>query len=176
MDFKLKDKVGSGILLLLMILISQSRILDMLFDTVLGRVLLIGLIIAISYMNKTMGVVGVFLIIIAISNARMFEGFETKHADKHENKHEDKHEDKHADKHADKEKVKDKDTEKIKVTTGKKDEPTKAIEGFDILGKERSIQQGKNSNTIQVNKSGGETSSLFMPFEDWTLMKSFTAF
>lgn len=164
MDFKLKDKVGSGILLLLMILISQSRILDMLFDTVLGRVLLIGLIIAISYMNKTMGVVGVFLIIIAISNARMFEGFETKHTDKH------------TDKHADKEKVKDKDTEKIKVTTGKKDEPTKAIEGFDILGKERSIQQGKNSNTIPVNKSGGETSSSFMPFEDWTLMKSFTAF
>ena len=160
MDFKLKDKVGSGILLLLMILISQSRILDMLFDTVLGRVLLIGLIIAISYMNKTMGVVGVFLIIIAISNARMFEGFETKHADKHE----------------DKEKVKDKDTEKIKVAAGKKDEPTKAIEGFDILGKERSIQQGKNSNTIPVNKSGGETSSSFMPFEDWTLMKSFTAF
>jgi hypothetical protein len=168
MDFKLKDKVGSGVLLLLMILISQSRILDMLFDTVLGRVLLIGLIIAISYMNKTMGVVGVFLIIIAISNARMFEGFETKHADKHE--------DKHADKHEDKEKVKDKDTEKIKVAAGKKDEPTKAIEGFDILGKERSIQQGKNSNTIPVNKSGGETSSSFMPFEDWTLMKSFTAF
>ena len=172
MDFKLKDKVGSGILLLLMILISQSRILDMLFDTVLGRVLLIGLIIAISYMNKTMGVVGVFLIIIAISNARMFEGFETKHTDKHP----DKHPDKHADKHEDKEKVKDKETEKIKVATGKKDEPTKAIEGFDILGKERSIQQGKNSNTIPVNKSGGETSASFMPFEDWTLMKSFTAF
>ena len=46
MDFKIigKDKVGGAVLLLLIVLISQARILDTLFDTLLGRAVLIGFI------------------------------------------------------------------------------------------------------------------------------------
>jgi hypothetical protein len=186
MDFKIigKDKVGGAVLLLLIVLISQARILDTLFDTLLGRAVLIGFILTISYMNKILGVVSVLLIIIAFSNSGLMEGLEGMPDVK-----------KTPDSKTEIEKNKIKSTKPKPVTnattnstthdtthtttTSKKDDDInkesapKATEGFDILGKERSIQQGKNSNSIQTNK---DESGTFMPFEDWSSMDSYSIF
>ena len=48
----------------------------MLFNTALGRLLLVALIIATSYTNKILGVVSVLLIIIAFSTSGIMEGME----------------------------------------------------------------------------------------------------
>ena len=167
MDFKIigKDKVGGAVLLLLIVLISQARVLDTLFDTLLGRAVLIGFILTISYTNKILGVVSVLLIIIAFSNSGLMEGLESMSDSK-----------KIPDSKIEKNKIK---ATKPNTTSSKKDDDTKkesapkATEGFDLLGKERSIQQGKNSNSIQTNK--GE-SGTFTPFEDWSSMDAYSIF
>jgi hypothetical protein len=178
MDFKIigKDKVGGAVLLLLIVLISQARVLDTLFDTLLGRAVLIGFILTISYTNKIMGVVSVLLIIIAFSNSGLMEGLEVMPDSK-----------KTPDTKTEIEKNKIKSTKPKPVTNAttsskKDDDINKGLvpkvtpnvtEGFDLLGKERSIQQGKNSNSIQTNK--GE-SGTFMPFEDWSSMDAYSIF
>ena len=173
MDFKIigKDKVGGAILLLLTVLISQARILDTLFDTLLGRAVLIGFILTISYTNKILGVISVLFVIIAFSNSGLMEGLEVMTDPK-----------KTPDSKIEKNKIKatkpnttaanttSANTTSANTTSSKKD---KAVEGFDILGKERSIQQGKNSNSIQTTK--GE-SGTFTPFEDWSSMDSYSIF
>lgn len=177
MDFKIigKDKVGGAVLLLLIVLISQARVLDTLFDTLLGRAVLIGFILTISYTNKIMGVVSVLLIIIAFSNSGLMEGLDVMPDSK-----------KTPDtkKEIEKNKIKSTNPKPVtssNTTSSKKDDDTKkesapvtkATEGFDLLGKERSIQQGKNSNSIQTNK---DESGTFMPFEDWSSMDSYSVF
>ena len=172
MDFKIigKDKVGGAVLLLLIVLISQARILDTLFDTLLGRAVLIGFILTISYTNKIMGVVSVLLIIIAFSNSGLMEGLSGMPDSKIEiEKTEiEKNE-------IEKNKIKAKPVTNANVTNAntslKKDD--KVTEGFDILGKERSIQQGKSSNSIQTNKVESGT---FTPFEDWSSMDAYSIF
>lgn len=173
MDFKIigKDKVGGAVLLLLIVLISQARVLDTLFDTLLGRAVLIGFILTISYTNKIMGVVSVLLIIIAFSNSGLMEGLEVMPDSK-----------KTPDtkKEIEKNKIKSTNPKPVtssNTTSSKKDDDAKkddkVTEGFDLLGKERSIQQGKNSNSIQTNK---DESGTFMPFEDWSSMDSYSVF
>lgn len=177
MDLKIigKDKVGGAVLLLLIVLISQARVLDTLFNTLLGRAVLIGFILTISYTNKIMGVVSVLLIIIAFSNSGLMEGLEGMNDVK-----------KTPDTKKEFEKNKIKATNPKSVTTDanpvanskkendiNKEPVTKAIEGFDLLGRERSIQQGKNSNSIQTNK---DESGSFMPFEDWSSMDFYSIF
>ena len=167
MDFKIigKDKVGCAVLLLLIVLISQARILDTLFDTLLGRAVLIGFILTISYTNKILGVVSVLLIIIAFSNSGLMEGLEVMPDSK-----------KTDDSKIEKNKIKASKPKPVSssTTSSKKEESVaKPIEGFDILGKERSIQQGKSSNSIQTNK---DESGTFTPFEDWSSMDAYSIF
>lgn len=172
MDFKIigKDKVGGAVLLLLIVLISQARVLDTLFDTLLGRAVLIGFILTISYTNKIMGVVSVLLIIIAFSNSGLMEGLAGMPDVK-------KTPDSKTEIEKNKIKAKPVTTANATIvktnanTSLKKDD--KVTEGFDLLGKERSIQQGKNSNSIQTNK---DESGTFMPFEDWSSMDSYSIF
>ena len=177
MDFKIigKDKVGGAVLLLLIVLISQARILDTLFDTLLGRAVLIGFILTISYTNKIMGVVSVLLIIIAFSNSGLMEGLSGMPDSKIEIE---KTEIEKTE--IEKNKIKAKPVTNANVTNAnvtnantslKKDD--KVTEGFDILGKERSIQQGKSSNSIQTNKVESGT---FTPFEDWSSMDAYSIF
>ena len=80
MDFKLVDKKNMGVvaLLLLVIILSQSRFFNFLIDTALGRAFLIAFIIFISCCHKIMGIVGVLLIIIMFnkSGIGILEGFD----------------------------------------------------------------------------------------------------
>jgi hypothetical protein len=79
MEFKMLSKNNIGIIstLILVILLSQSRVFDFLIDTALGRMILILFILGISHMQKILGVVAVLFIIIMInqSEIRIFEGF-----------------------------------------------------------------------------------------------------
>jgi len=80
MNFKLVDKknMGGVALLLLVIILSQSRFFNFLIDTALGRAFLIAFIIFISCCHKIMGVVGVLLIIIMFNGSKfgILEGFD----------------------------------------------------------------------------------------------------
>ena len=79
MNFKLisKNNVGVVSVLLLVILLSQSKIFNFLIDTALGRTLLIGFILFISYNNQILGIVSVLFMIIMFNNFNFgyMEGF-----------------------------------------------------------------------------------------------------
>ena len=79
MDFKLVSKNNMGVIatLILVILLSQTRVFDFLIDTALGRAFLILFIIGISYTNKILGVVAVLFIIIMLNQSDIgyIEGF-----------------------------------------------------------------------------------------------------
>ncbi len=79
MVFKLISKNNIGIIatLILVILLSQSRVFDLLIDTTLGRAILILFILGISYTNQILGVVAVLFIVIIFnqSNIGYLEGF-----------------------------------------------------------------------------------------------------
>jgi len=79
MDFKLvsKNNMGAVATLILVIMLSQSRMFDFLMDTTLGRALLILFILGISYINKIFGVVAILFIIIMFNQSDMgfMEGF-----------------------------------------------------------------------------------------------------
>jgi hypothetical protein len=73
MDFNLISKNNIGIIgtLLLAIFLSQHRTMDFMFRTALGRLTLIVLILAMSYTNKILGVVGVLFVVIIFSSSDM---------------------------------------------------------------------------------------------------------
>ena len=73
MDYNLvsKNNIGVAGALILAIFLSQSRTMDFLFRTVLGRFTLIVLILAMSYTNKILGVVGVLFVIIMCSSSNI---------------------------------------------------------------------------------------------------------
>lgn len=79
MNFNLvsKNNIGVATTLLLVVLLSQSKIFNFLLDNALGRTILIALILIISYINKILGVVSVLFIIIIFnqSDIAYLEGF-----------------------------------------------------------------------------------------------------
>ena len=81
MDFKLVDKknMGGASLLLLIIILCQSRFFNFLIDTALGRAILITFIIFICCCHKIMGVIAVLLIIIMFNRSQIgiLEGFDS---------------------------------------------------------------------------------------------------
>ena len=77
MDFKLvsKNNVGTVVLLLLVIALSQAKAFNFLIDSALGRVFLIIFILCLSYCHKILGVVGVLFVIIMFNSNMYYEGF-----------------------------------------------------------------------------------------------------
>ena len=80
MDFKLisKNNVGSAVLLLLVIALSQSKAFNFLIDSALGRFFLIIFVLCLSYCHKILGVVGVLFIVIMFNSNMYYEGFGNK--------------------------------------------------------------------------------------------------
>ena len=77
MDFKLisKNNIGTVVLLLLVIALSQARAFNFLIDSALGRIFLIVFILCLSHCNKILGVVGVLFIVIMFNTNMYYEGF-----------------------------------------------------------------------------------------------------
>jgi uncharacterized membrane protein len=71
------NNIVAALGLLAIIILGQSTVFDWLIDTIPGRIVMIGLILGISYMNNTLGVVAVLLIIIMFNQSEiaLFEGF-----------------------------------------------------------------------------------------------------
>jgi hypothetical protein len=164
MGFKLFSKNNFGVVafLLLAILLSQSRLLDLLFETILGRSVLVLFILLIAYTNKIMGVVAVLFIIIAFNNSytSMTEGFTdvSGNVDVSGNTV--------TGKSGNVATISKGDTtvtnasgqtatagsgqiaKQVKSTLKAK---ATGAEGFDLIGTENNIKRGKQSNTIPVN-------------------------
>ena len=60
--------IGIASMLCFVVLVSHSRILDFLFETFLGRILLISMILFISYTHYILGIVSVLIMIIMFNN------------------------------------------------------------------------------------------------------------
>jgi len=86
MNFKLvsKNNMGVVIILVLVILLSQSKFFNFLTESSLGRVVLLSFVILIAYTNKILGLLAVLCIVIAfnvddmdvIKSYNYYEGFD----------------------------------------------------------------------------------------------------
>ena len=183
-----KNNVGAAVLLLFVTIISQSRIFDVLIDTALGRILLIAFILFLSYSNKILGVIGVLFIIIMFNSTSfgMMEGF-TKGTNA-DGSHaatataDGSHAAAAADADAaaavaansnNGELAKDKLKQIGSIVN--KNKTATAAEGFDVLGTERTMQKGKQSNSIPVNSFMRDSESA-LPFENSKFTDIFSAF
>jgi hypothetical protein len=72
-----KNSIGIFFTLLLVILLSESRLFKIFTDTYLGRIILISILLFVSYLNKIVGTVCVFIIVIMLSIMKpTYEGFD----------------------------------------------------------------------------------------------------
>ena len=203
MEFKLvsKNNIGTVVLLLLVIALSQARAFNFLIDSALGRFFLIIFILCLSHCNKILGVVGVLFIVIMFNVNMYSEGFETANG-----KTITKPTDTSVDStevdiikvdatKVDTAKLKENakkqlsetktnlDTAKASVdaakanmnTTTDTSTTTTAAEGFDILGIENNIKRGKQSNSIPVNNFMRDADSV-SPYEGSSFLGSFSPF
>jgi hypothetical protein len=161
MGFKVisKNNMGAVATLVLVILLSQSRFLNFLIETALGRAVLIMFILGISYTNKILGVVAVLFIIIMVSNSNMpifMEGFTDDSKEKVTASEKDKMKKEDGNK-----KKSDAAKEKAVVAKQKADaakekasaDTSKVVggrEGFNIVDREGTMLRGKRSNEVPV--------------------------
>lgn len=161
MDFKLVSKNNMGVVatLVLVILLSQSKLLNFLIETALGRAVLILFILGISYTNKILGVVAVLFVIIMVSNSNMaifMEGFTDDSKEKVSENDKDSEKDKmpvNEDKvvKMDKLKAADKvETVNKEKTVSENNKPIGGREGFNIIDREGTMLRGKRSNEVPV--------------------------
>ena len=135
-----KNKYGIVATLFLVILLSQSRVLDFLFITALGRAILILLILGISYNSKFLGTIAVLFIIIMFNNSNIgiLEGYSLNSMTSQNERN------------------------KTNLSLPETSVPTKITnsipiketyigrEGFNIIDRENTILRGKNSNQIPI--------------------------
>lgn len=143
------NNIGGAILLVFILLLSQSRVLDLFINSALGRIALIVFLLTISYMNKTLGVISVLSFILIASNSGWFvlEGLENKEKEKKESSST-------PNLSRSIEDIKNELAAAVAANAAKEpdSEPAVATEGFDLIGTERELQNGKRSSSIGVNK------------------------
>jgi len=118
-----KNNMGAIATIILIILLSQNSFFNFLIDTALGRVFLVAFILAISCINKILGVILVLFIMIMFNQSSIgyMEGYTSM-------------------------------TPTSDASTIKKDEKPKSNgkEGFNMIDRESTIQKGKRSNEVPV--------------------------
>jgi len=195
MDLKLisKNNVGTVVLFLLVIALSQAKAFNFLIDSALGRFFLIICIVGLSYSHKILGVVGVLFVIIMFNSNMYYEGFgnnsksssssSTSSTDASANSTD-----------ASSNSTTQIDTEQIKAmikqqiadasnnntssdssSSNSSSKNSKASEGFDVLGMENSIKRGKQSNSIPVNSFMRDSDSI-SPYEGSSILGNFSPF
>jgi len=168
-----KNNIGGAVALLFVILLSQSKIFNILIDTVLGRIVLIAFLLIISYLNKILGVVVVLIIVIMFnhSNIGYMEGFTSDASNNAASKIKT---DASNNKTSSSTDASNNSTPPSPPTSSTPPTST-ATEGFDIIGKESNIKRGKQSNSIPVNDFMRESTSV-APYEGSSNLESFSAF
>ena len=123
MNFNLgsKNNMGAIATIILIILLSQNSFFNFLIDTALGRVFLVAFILAISCINKILGVILVLFIMIMFNQSSIgyMEGYTGM-------------------------------TPTNVETVKKEKKPDDAKEGFNMIDRESTIQKGKRSNEVPV--------------------------
>jgi hypothetical protein len=181
MNFNLvsKNNIGVVVALLLVILLSVSKVFNFLLDTTLGRSVLVLFVLILAYVNKILGIVSVLFIVILFNQSDFgyLEGFTdasgnstTPNANQQANM---------AAREAERKKIR----QNVKADMAAKTEtpattttpattpalPTPAAvsmpikggaEGFDIIGTENYIKRGKQSNKILVSDHMRESSNV----------------
>jgi hypothetical protein len=213
MNFKIinKNNVGIALVLLLAVLLSQTKFLNFMINTALGRGLFIVILLFVSYINKILGVVCVLLFIIMANNsdAIYLEGVTTM---SNANKKQDVDNNiKSSIVHGVEPATTTPATTTPATTTpatttpasmtpasttpapvsspttnifGNTTNPAQQVaqaaqqaaqEGFDIIGKERTLQRGKNSNSIPVNDFMKDSDNV-SPYESAPFSESFGSY
>ena len=152
MNFNLgsKNNMGAIATIILIILLSQSRFFNFLIDTALGRVFLLAFILAITCMNKILGVIIVLFIMIMFNQSTIgyMEGFT---ADQ-------------------------KDMSKASIVTDKKEtNKDKGREGFNTVDREGTILKGKRSNEIPVNSKSRSQSDDVEPTDKAVFKETYSS-
>ena len=159
-------------MLLLVLLLSQSRIFDFLFETSLGRTILIIFILVISYTNKILGIVSVLFIIIMFnqSNISYMEGFTDACGNEITLST--------ISSNIQQKKANAKQTIQNNIaerqSTDTTTETFNGREGFNTIDRERTMQKGKQSNTIQVFPKSRNQENI-QPSDSSTFFNSFSA-
>jgi hypothetical protein len=167
-----RNNVGTAVLLLFVVIISQARVFDVLVHTALGRILLIAFILFLSYANKILGVVGVLFIIIMFNSSGLnmmeYEGLENNDQMKaaRESKMSSTSDGTHSEAVAEAAAADSNGSvakEKLKEigTILKQKKEAAAAEGFDVLGVENSIRRGKQSNSIPTRRENNLDNDVF---------------
>jgi len=168
MSFKLisKNNIGVVTTLILVILLSQSRVFDFLLNTYLGRLFLIIFILGISYCHKIFGVVSVLFIIVMFNhfNFTFMEGLQNISEDQ-KNSIKQKLTDIQATTNPTTTKPTTKLTsEDVKMlVTEKKEEKKgqlKALEGFNMIEREDRMLRGKQSNSVAVSNTRNQNDNI----------------
>jgi hypothetical protein len=194
MAFKLLSKNNMGIFttLILVILLSQSRLFDFLIDTPLGRIALLTFVIFIAYTNQILGLIAVLCIVIAFNNNvnmvsgyNLYEGFdigkidkkidkaiEKAKGDEKEDENEDEVKQKEAEEKAAKEakKILNKAFNKMSLRT------KPAVEGFCMTDRENNMLRGKQSNSISVLNNLREQSDDVSPSDKSIFTSDYATF
>jgi hypothetical protein len=157
MNFINKHKFGIVALLFFILLVSQEKSLHFLNHTILGRLSLIFLILAICCFNITLGIIAVLYIIILINKDDSFylEAFDPQQDDSIK-----KIEDKLKAENYHKETIA---SSSISASNAAASEMGIGREGFNTTERERNMQLGKNSNEISPIK---EKSDDVEPFDN----------
>jgi hypothetical protein len=141
-----KNNLSGAIFLLLVILLSQTSILDMLFNTTLGRLSLVSLILGAGYLNKFMGIAAVLIAVVMFSSfGNVFEGMDDMTQKKQLIG---------KDLVGNLTELVDAELEDKKKELEEKKEENK-VEGFDIIGKERTMQLGMKSKQANNSRQTG---------------------
>jgi hypothetical protein len=124
-----KDNLGVVLLLLLVVFLSQSKLLSFFSESKLGRGFVLIFIIFITFCNKSLGIISVLLVIIVFTylssgNLIKLEGFDNNTSS---------------------------DSSPKKLSS---DNKIVAKEGFDIYTLEDSIKRGKLSNELPSYNNG----------------------
>jgi hypothetical protein len=125
MNFNLgsKNNMGAIATIILIVLLSQSKFYNFLIDTALGRVFLVAFILAISSINKILGVIIVLFIMIMFNQSSIgyMEGYTA--------------------------------MTKTDIDVSKEEKKPKennGREGFNMIDRESTIQKGKRSNEVPI--------------------------
>jgi hypothetical protein len=166
MDFKLVSKNNMGVFmtLILVILLSESRVFDLLIDTPLGRMMLLAFVILIAYTNKILGLIAVLFIIIGFNQNNMsmvysynyYEGFDVS-GNALNGTVKDKITSKLQSAQTNISNQSTSDTSETATTTSSSVAGTETFkggrEGFCMTDRETNMLRGKQSNTVQVFNS-----------------------
>ena len=175
-------------MLLGILILSQSRLFNLFTETILGRFVLVMLLIVLSYLNKILGVVFVLILIISMNykydayDFSYMEGFTPdgsgnstdgsgNAADASGNKPSPGSGNKPSPGGGNKPSPGGGN----KPSPGSKDASGNSVEGFDVLGIERNLQEGKNSNSIHV-QHGSRKYEKVDPFHNSYFGNSFSPF